>query len=1175
LDQTDEPSDLSDYQRRKAAMGARVAIPAPQEQMQPSAAPPADNNDVPDDVAAYMASRAKIVSGAPKPKPLSFDDLQVAPAKPEQRSTAAQQDPAIDLTKVRTPLEELWDSARPETAPERQQRREIMKAAAADMPLPKSKPHVVDPMQAEAGAVADTLTLGNADRYLALPHLLGGMKNYEDARQYYREALNENRQKQPLESFIGDAMGMFTGPEGMMAKGTLKLAEPVIASASKINPLVGFLTKTGVGAGVGAESAAIYGATTKAEQDARAKGEDSPDLKTRIETAKELVPAGAALGGAAPAASVVLRPAARAVGGGVAHLRDLASNVGAQLFPDIIDQGTNVAQHTAKVAAAAARRELARNGIITLQDFLARAAKYGDKPVMTGEMAQGTLNNLVSLTRGKGTTAEKAQAILEDRVAGLPGRMLKDIADETGLPVNAIYGNIERMIQEGQARARPVYEAAMNQPFAETTRLQQLAADSPALKSALAAADTRLQNVAAAEGRPIDSMPPLARYDEAKKVLDSQIQELIEKPHLQGRGASIRDLEMVRSNLVDELDRISAQANTGDEFAPLVKSKYAEARAAGADAPAIDAAFKEGKRAINLSAEEVEREVSRLTGQPLTGYQSGVVQDLVKKVEKGTLTPRRVKSDGFRKQLRSVFGEAAADGLISKFGIEAELSQKGSRINPNVGAVSSQALMGTPSKAGDEVVKAAANVATGNKIGLVMQLVGAMRRAGYSENELNAIGDILLASPRKAADRLFPGETPPPGSIPPPPGPAGRVRENPTPTTTIAKPPSATIGNPIRNAVNDLFRDHWADAAGATVGAGYGGYSDDNGRWSLNNPFNPGRAATGAALGGLAGHMSGRLANAADLSPLKTGSMGGNAFGDNSWVANAQVRMNPSKNDIAQIIKAQRDQGIEAPAVRLLKTRDGTVYAFDGYSHTHHDMTQALGLKPEDVGRAQVISPEFLNKTPYEDHMGFKFEPLARPTGMQDYNYRRKLATSGVTRDPETGIASFEGPRGKTVEIDLSGRFGQGSMTLDGNMSRTKGGERLTTPEAKQLFEKTFAVAEREAIRQGADGYWFMGGSDAHQKLYRHTLERLGAPRGYIGIYSRTGQGQFGLVRADRYNDLVAEGKIDPKDWATVRSKQGDEPVPDWQRLTGLFALPAAASGLGALANPQQNAPAN
>ena len=130
-----------------------------------------------------------------------------------------------------------------------------------------------------------------------------------------------------------------------------------------------------------------------------------------------------------------------------------------------------VAAHNSKVATEAARRSLERAGILTIDDLMKRAAKYGDKPVVTGELGQDPLNSLVALVRGKGTTGEKAAAILEDRVSGMPGRMLKDIADETGMKPEQIMASIDDMVKQGRDRAAPLYTRAEEAPFAETANL--------------------------------------------------------------------------------------------------------------------------------------------------------------------------------------------------------------------------------------------------------------------------------------------------------------------------------------------------------------------------------------------------------------------------------------------------------------------------------------------------------------------------------------------------------------------------------------------------------------------------------------------------------------------------------------------------------------------------------
>lgn len=691
----------------------------------------------------------------------------------------------------------------------------IARAWAANPP--EMEPMRPSQLQALAGNFANTMTFGNAPRIAALPALFPGGETYPEAVESQKDKLRATREDYPVTSTVGDVAG-FLAPGTAVAKGVNLLTQGAVQAAQRASPILGFLAKSAQAGLTGAGAGGLYGGTVGAENAALGQSEDgvvvstappgAPSLETRLETAASYAPFGAAFGAAAPTVGAALRTAGRWVSGKIAELGELT-----KLAPGAVERFNQ------RVGVEAARRDLERAGILTVEDFLKRAAKYGDKPVVTGELGQSTLNSLVSLVRGKGTTADKAMAVLEDRVSGLPGRMLKDIADETGMKPEEVFGSLENMVKASLARAAPAYEAAEAAPFAETANLERIVRDSPALRSLMPTAVNRVQNQAVERIGQAEQMPPLKVYDELKQLLDEQINARIAK------GEGIADLEGLRKVLVAELDEISAEG--ADYLARLTNepfnitapgaSPYARAREAGGDAPKIRAGLKSGERALSGAklADDVAREVAAIRGGELTAYQAGVIRNLVREVENGRLTPRRIKTMAFRTKLNEVFGEPAAQGLIRKFGIESELQVKGARWNPNVGSVTSQAQMGGPSKLGDEIVRGAANVMTGNKVGLVTQVVNALRRQGYSEPQLNAIGDILLSAPEEAAKRLFPGQTPKPGSIPPPVPPAGRIREN-----TTVTPPANLYGRASNNLLaSPVARDVAGGAAGATFGA--------------------------------------------------------------------------------------------------------------------------------------------------------------------------------------------------------------------------------------------------------------------------------------------------------------------------------------------------------------------
>lgn len=679
---------------------------------------------------------------------------------------------------------------------------------------------IPDPARAFMANAYNSATFGQGDKLKGLAAaVMGG--DYDQTVQDTRDWIAKTREYEPGWSVAGDMAG-FVAPGGLIAKGVSAGTRGLVMGAQRMSPTLGFLAKTGQAATLGGAVGGAYGGTVGADTEAMQQGLPSPELFSpeRGQAAQDYATMGAAIGAVSPAAGVVLRPVGNAIGG-------VAARVMEPFKPGAI------AAHNSRMGADAARRSLERAGILTLDDLMTRAANYGDKPVVTGELGQDPLNSLVALVRTKGTTGDKAMAVLEDRVHGMPGRMLRDIADETGMNPQEVLGSIEDMVKASRERAAPLYDVSENTPFAETPELERIAR-APAIQHVLKSARGRIENqavpavasryggdlgsdmknVGAMSGR--SAMPPLKHWDEVKQLLDEEI------TRRRANQIGIEDVQAIRDALVRELDTISAEGadylargagNPAQLTAPRA-SPYAKAREAGGDAPRIRAGVRSGERALSgaQSVEAIAREVAQLSGSQLTAYQMGVIRNMATVVENGNLSPKRINSLAFRQKLEEIFGKPAADGLVRKFGVEAELTTKGARWNPNVGAVTSQAQLGMPSAAADAAVNLGASALRGDKFSAGLQLFNMLRRRGYSENQRNALGDILLSSPEDAGKALFPGQAPNPGAVPPPIPPAGRVRQNPPGGT-----PSPGQANAVQLA--PLIRDAAGGVVGATAGA--------------------------------------------------------------------------------------------------------------------------------------------------------------------------------------------------------------------------------------------------------------------------------------------------------------------------------------------------------------------
>ncbi len=314
-----------------------------------------------------------------------------------------------------------------------------------------------------------------------------------------------------------------------------------------------------------------------------------------------------------------------------------------------------------------------------------------------------------------------------------------------------------------------------------------------------------------------------------------------------------------------------------------------------------------------------------------------------------------------------------------------------------------------------------------------------------------------------------------------------------------------------------------------------------------------------------------------------------------------------STASLRQIQEAAVKAGKVPPVFKTFRLPDGRVIAWDGQKFSHAEAREILELGDQRLEHGQFKWGDDLSQTNWYETSGQGPRPRslesmmkkgtaegrdpndilldATPdevmrdlraigakgpgSSMQDYSYRRKLATQeDVFNDARGSEFSAADAAGSKVELSFSGAPpNNANVNLFINGETSTGSNRLTLPEAKQTFEKAFAVLERQAIQRGKDAYIFNGASKSHDRLYAGALQRLGAPQGYVAILNQS-SGDFALVRARHLDDLIAQGKVDPSQFTIIPSKRGDKEVPDWRRVTGLFGFPAAAAG-ATLANPE------
>ena len=638
----------------------------------------------------------------------------------------------------------------------------------------------------------------------------GAMSNFlDDARVHQRRA----REERPLESFGTEIVG-----------GVLQGKTFIDTLGRKFLPKTNTVSNVGRVVGTGTGYGTLYGFGQS----------ESDTLQGALGDAAYGGATGAVFGLGFKAAEPAVTAGYRSVKTAGASLSDALS--------DMLGRAGGARDKVAgEVAIAAVRRSADRSGL-TMEQMLDLVKKYEGKPAVLAEIiGQDALNSLTALTRRPGSTSQKATDIAEARATMLPDRAKGDLEDASGIQIGNIDETLTKQLDERQAAAKPLYDALYKQyrtieSFRQPgqtgqvqKRLNRLAR-TPILQRHLELADKAMRTSAAVRGIAVSKMSVMERWDLVKRSLDDAIDSAVAKGEARTKvGESVGDLVRLKDELVGELDRL-----TGDA--------YAAVRLAGGEAPRLRAAATAGQKAIGArSPKEVAKTVAATLAQDLPAMQAGMVDDIATRIDKPGFSPRRFRSPDLSGKVRAVFGEEAGNRFLQKMDAEAELAMKGSRWAPNVNSVTGTVMESGATAMGDDLINAGFDLATGNKVGFVRKAINFMRQRGFSQRQIDAIGDLLLSSPEEGLRRLqvIKPEGPPAGLAAPVAGGAPPVPPaggTPTPT----RPAGFGIG-PNAQAVLQQ------SAFGSLGGSAYGSQNDVNGDGVIDKRD----AYAGAFMGGI------------------------------------------------------------------------------------------------------------------------------------------------------------------------------------------------------------------------------------------------------------------------------------------------------------------------------------
>ena len=626
--------------------------------------------------------------------------------------------------------------------------------------------------------------------------------NYTKAKDVEDAQLAQARADRPVTSFVSEFVQALPYPGG-----TLRMGAPILRETAKMF-------------GIGALQGGVYGFGT-------GEGEG------RIENAGAGAAVGGALGAATPSVAAAALPVVRGTRSAIASLTD---NI-VEMFGGT---GTAAENYARQVAEAAVRRSMERSGM-TPERILETLQRYGNKEAVLAEvLGQDAINALSSLTRRPGSTPQRAQDVIAERMGGFQERAADDLRQTTGLTDAQIRGEFGPELQARREAAAPVYDELFEQQGnVASERLAALSGTNtlgPMIRRAQAAAS----DLAIARGRDPQAVTPLEVLDLAKRELDDEIATATRNQ----QNAEVMRLQSLQAALLRELD-------------DLTGGQYAAAREVGGEAPRLQEARAQGERALlpGTTRATVAEQAAALNPQDRSAFASGAVSRMDEQIANNQLDPRRFRNPAMQEKLGAALGPEAGQDLSQRMVAEAELRDLAGRWGPRSGSITGTVLESGPNEALDSGIQFATAMARGDRIGLVTQAISWMRRRGYNQQQIDAMGELLLSNPREGLRRLgvqlptpgapgaagaagaAAGGTPPPQGTPPPSGgtpPANALA--PTPPPAGGTQPANALAPKGPGKIGTRIAD---GAAVATLGLQGGTAEADTGETSTELKTSP------------------------------------------------------------------------------------------------------------------------------------------------------------------------------------------------------------------------------------------------------------------------------------------------------------------------------------------------
>lgn len=441
-------------------------------------------------------------------------------------------------------------------------------------------------------------------------------------------------------------------------------------------------------------------------------------------------------------------------------------------------------------------------------------AAQGSKPITSAEaLGSNAQTNLMAAARREGDTGAALQAQLTERAQGRSDRILTDMANASGIEPDAARGNLDAVLAQGKAQAKPLYDAAFARPQTAmwSPRLQDFL-DQPETKAGLARGLQIQRLEAVTEGRPFNPSDYAVRgiEDDGTPIIGWSKNETLARggelapgqfdiPNLRSMDAIKRGLDAMVEDyrnpttgrlVLDEKGRAlnnfrKAFVGELDKVAP---PEYAQARSTASDYLSAQTAFDQGGKAIlngKLTEAQFNKMVGSMSPPELEALKGGIANKLFDLAQNTpvnrTMNVNQLITPRAQAKLSIALGpnqaQAFTDNLLQEMQMrnfeQSALPRAGSQTTPLAEANKAQDAFGGNAMI-DNAVNAAIQSRGNPKRALtgmlnewagskVQPLLDAMKTRGLSVADRNEMGRLLLLPPAQLAATL---RSAPPRSIP-------------------------------------------------------------------------------------------------------------------------------------------------------------------------------------------------------------------------------------------------------------------------------------------------------------------------------------------------------------------------------------------------------------------------